>query len=385
MQKHRNILWFFSILALGATVSGVYLLYKWNKPLGPGLFLPTYTPTTNPLTSISSISTSPDPEGSFSPVEVVSSSEAVMISTLEANTIRLATPHPYPTATSQPLCGGPATMTILAIGSDQRGTGYLYGLADSIHVVRIDFTVPNIMVIDFPRDLWVEIPDISDHYGITHGKLNQAYLFGNPGMGYYDGPGDGPGLMARTLDFNFGLRVDHYIAIDTQTFVRFIDAVGGVDIQVESPINLNYGMITPDPRFYLSVGSQHLDGELALKLATNRIPSTFQRMKYQKIILSALREKLLSVDMFPKLPKLVTQFITSVQTDLSLSDINNLICIAQAVPKENMQADSFPQGMFTANVTFDENRNVTSFVYNADFGKLRAMIADFMNGIWPMP
>jgi LCP family protein required for cell wall assembly len=276
-------------------------------------------------------------------------------------------------------------MTILAIGSDARSTGYLYGLADSIHIVRIDFTVPNIMVIDFPRDLWVEIPGISDHYGITHGKLNQAYLFGNPGMGYYDGPGEGPGLLARTLDLNFGLRVDHYVAINRQTFVKLIDTVGGIDVIVDSPIDLNYEMVTPDPRYYLSVGTHHLDGELALTLATNRIPTTFQRMKYQKIILGALREKLLSPSMLPKLPQLVAKFITSSQTDLSPNEINNLICIAQAVPKDNIRADSFPQEMFKANVTYDQYRNVTTFVYDVDFDKLRAMIAEFMNGIWPMP
>jgi LCP family protein required for cell wall assembly len=377
LQKHRIILLVFLILALGATVSGLYLLFRWNKPLGPSLDLPTYTPKNNSDASVSANITNP--------AEPVSTSTPGINSTQSANSELPGIPTPIPTATSQPMCGGPATMTILAIGSDQRGTGYLYGLADSIHIVRIDFTVPNVMVIDFPRDLWVEIPDISKHYGITHGKLNQAYLFGNPGMGYYDGPGEGPGLMARTLDLNFGLRVDHYLAIDTQTFVRFIDTVGGVDVNVESPIDLNYGMETPDPRYYLSVGMHHLDGELALVLATNRIPSTFQRMKYQKIILSALREKLLSPEMLPKLPKLITKFITSVQTDLSLNEINKLICIAQAVPKGNIQADSFPQEMFKANVTYDEYRNVNTFTYDVDFDKLRTMIADFMNGIWPMP
>ena len=78
--------------------------------------------------------------------------------------------------------------------------------------------------------------------------------------------------MARTLDLNFGLRVDHYLAIDTQTFVRMIDTVGGVDINVESPIDLNYGMETPDPRYYLSAGKNHLDGELALSTGSQSHP-----------------------------------------------------------------------------------------------------------------
>jgi LCP family protein required for cell wall assembly len=231
----------------------------------------------------------------------------------------------------------------------------------------------------------VEIPGISDHYGITYGKINQAYLFGNPGMGYYDGPGEGPGLLARTLYANFGLRVDHYLAIDMQTFAKVIDAVGGVDVKIESSVDLNEGWGTPDPKLYLSAGTHHLDGKLAVLLARNRLPSTFQRMIYQRMILSDLREKLLSPDMIPQYPGLVARFISSVQTDLSPNTINSLICLAQAVPEENIQADSIPQEMFTAKVTYDQYRNVTTYILDADFDQLRAVVAKFMNGIWPFP
>ncbi len=276
-------------------------------------------------------------------------------------------------------------MTILAIGSDERSPGYQYGLADSIHVIRIDFSKPNIMMIDFPRDLWVEIPGIADHYKITHGKLNQAYFFGNPGMGYYDGPGEGPGLLARTLDLNFGLRVDHYLAIDSQTFINIVDAVGGIDVQLDEPLDISYGVYDPGPEYYLYAGTNHLSGIVAYTLATNRIPTTFQRMQYQVIVLSALRDKLLSPQYLPKLPKLVTQFISSVQTDFTPSQINGLICIAQAVPKDAIQADSFPQDMFKSTTMYDPYRDVNTFVYEVDNTQLRALVAEFMSGIWPMP
>jgi anionic cell wall polymer biosynthesis LytR-Cps2A-Psr (LCP) family protein len=120
-------------------------------------------------------------------------------------------------------------------------------------------------------------------------------------------------------------------------------------------------------------------------LAINRVPSTFQRMKYQKIILSALREKMLRPEMLLKIPQLVARFINSVQTDFSLSDINNLICIAQAVPKENIKADSFPQEMFTPSSIYDPVRGKNTFIYKVDIDLLRVMVAEYMNGIWPMP
>jgi LCP family protein required for cell wall assembly len=360
------------IILLGVAASSFFILSKWSTPLGPELSMPTYT-----ASSIAAVS------GSTQPVTLPSIT--ISPQTQAVTTVQPTIPADTPTPTSQPLCGGPPSMTILMVGSDARSTGYLYGLADSIHVARVDFTVPDVMVVDFPRDLWVEIPGISDHHGITHGKLNQAYLYGNPGMGYYDGPGEGPGLLARTLDLNFGMRVDHYIAVDLQTFAAMIDAVGGVDINLKSSVNLNYGSHTPDPRLILPAGMNHLDGELAVDLARNRIPTTFQRMKYQKLIMSALREKLLRPEMLPRLPVLVAQFLGKVQTDLSLGEINSLICIAQKIPQESIYADSFPQDMFKADVTYDENRNVTTFVYDVDNVKLREMVAEFMNGIWPMP
>ncbi len=366
------------IIALGGISLALMVFYRWNKPLGPTLDLPTLV-ATNPI-NVSALHAS----GGTPPAGTLAENLPVT-TTPQSVSVGTVAPIPSATPTRQPLCGGPQTMTILAIGSDERSPGYQYGLADSIHVVRIDFGKPNIMVIDFPRDLWVEIPDISDHYGITHGKLNQAYFFGNPGMGYYDGPGEGPGLLARTLDLNLGLRVDHYLAIDSQTFVKMIDAVGGIDVQLDEPLDISYGVYNPGPEYYLSAGKNHLSGIVAYTLATNRVPTTFQRMKYQKIVLSALREKLLSPQYLPKLPKLVTQFITSVQTDLTPSQINSLICIAQAVPKDDIQADSFPQDMFKSGSMYDPYRKVNTFVYEVDFEQLRAMVAEFKAGIWPMP
>jgi LCP family protein required for cell wall assembly len=360
------------LLLLGVSASAFFVLSKWTTPLGPALELPTYT--------ASSIAAAP-----LSTMQVAPLSNSTLPATLPAGTVQPPVPVNTPTPTSKPLCGGPTSMTILMIGSDARSTGYLYGLADSIHVARVDFTVPNVMVVDFPRDLWVEIPGIADHHGITHGKLNQAYLYGNPGMGYYDGPGQGPGLLARTLDLNYGMRVDHYFAVDLQTFASIVDAVGGVDVNLKSSVNLNYGNHTPDPKLILPAGMHHLNGQLAELLARNRVPTTFTRMQYQKLLMSSLRDKLLRPEMLPRLPLLVAQFIGKVQTDLSVGEINSLICIAQQIPNDNIMADSFPQDMFKANVIYDENRNVTTFIYDVDNAKLRQMVAEFMSGIWPMP
>ena len=159
-------------------------------------------------------------------------------------------------------------MSILAIGSDTRGTGYTWGLSDVMRVVRIDFVKPSITVLDFPRDLWVKIPYISDNLnGQDHEKLNQAYLYGNPGDGfkYWDDPSAGPGLLALTLNVNFGVKVDHYIAVNMNTFVKMVDAVGGIDVTLDK----NYG------GGHLQKGDEHINGTEALALARNRTEGVF--------------------------------------------------------------------------------------------------------------
>lgn len=274
-------------------------------------------------------------------------------------------------------------MTVLLIGSDEREDDYYYGLADSIHLVRIDFTTPGVMLLDIPRDLWVEIPGISDHYGITHGKLNQAYFFGNPGMGYYDGAGEGPGLLAQTLNVNFGVQVDHYLAMDMKTFVNLIDTLDGIDIHVTSRIDMNTNRDGENPDLVYEPGDYHLDGTEALRLARSRVPTIFQRARFQEVVLKALGRKLISPAMIPVLPQIITQFTHAVQTDFSPAEISQLVCLAQSLSEDNTTTVAFPDDMFASGSIYDPYRKVHTYILEVDFNQIRSYLKDFMRGTWP--
>jgi len=204
MKKYKLVLALISlgIIAILTVAALIYLpraRQKWTAPLGPELGLPIGTPTSPAqvlVTQVEQVDASPT---RTEPLQNISAPEIDRTEPVEPS----LTPRP------QPFCGGPEQMTLLAIGADS-GSDYLYGLADVIRLVRVDFVTPKVSVLSMPRDLWVEIPEIKEPYGITHGKLNQSYFYGSPGMGYYKGPGAGPGLLARTLDLNFGFRPDHY-------------------------------------------------------------------------------------------------------------------------------------------------------------------------------
>jgi len=144
--------------------------------------------------------------------------------------------------------------------------------------VRVDFVTPKVTVMSVPRDLWVHIPGL-EAYGVTEGKLNQSYFYGSPGMGYYDGPGGGPGLMARTLQDNFGLTVDHYGTVNMYTFVRMVDAVGGIDLYLESNVDGRPVDDKTEDMGYFYAGYNHMTGEAALRFSRIRkTDNGFMRM-----------------------------------------------------------------------------------------------------------
>lgn len=347
----------------------VFWLYqgKWQQPLGPVLRISTATPFQMPATwtpdpaTFTTLSSTPGPGPT---------AEASLTPTMPLNNV-----------TS--FCGAQPVMTILVIGTDARSDSYLYGLADVIRLVRVDFVNPKITVLEFPRDLWVEIPDIADNLkGQDHEKLNQAYLYGNPGFGYTDDPAEGPGLLARTLALNFGANIDHYAAVNMRTFVKMVDAVGGIDVYLPKAVD---GRTSEDSnnRLLFSSGALHLDGGRALKLARIRIKGVFARAENQNRVLCALRKQLTSPGVITKIPDLIKSFQGSVQTDLSPQQLGQLACIGTQMRPENIFFASFPEEHFKTKRQYDPVFKKNLFIWDVDFDILRDYVRQFNEGAWP--
>ncbi len=73
-------------------------------------------------------------------------------------------------------------------------------------------------------------------------------------------------MLARTLDLNFGLRVDHYGAVDMSTFVEIVDAVGGLEIYLPYDVDGRPIDEKTEDMGYFNAGQQHFTGEEALAL-----------------------------------------------------------------------------------------------------------------------
>ncbi len=361
----RILLVFMVIIAVVLWVAvGFNLVKAWQAPLGPSLAMPTFTPL-------------PQPDFTQAVQRPTAGPTSTMIPGHPTLTPFVANVVP------QTLCGGPATMTVLAIGSDTRSPNYLYGLADVIRLVRVDFRAPSVTVLEFPRDLWVEIPDISEHYGITHGKLNQSYLYGNKGMGYYKGPGEGPGLLARTLDLNFGARPDHYVAANMHTFTRLVNVLGGVDVNLPHSVDGRKADQSSRADLYFKAGHHHLNGQEALMLARLRPQGVFERANQQSLVLCAVRDALIKPSNLPKLPEIIKTFDGAVQTDLSPQQIGQLACLMPSLNPRNITFISFPTDLMKGARTYDIGVQKEVFIWDTDFNILRTYVSAFYAGTWP--
>jgi LCP family protein required for cell wall assembly len=135
-------------------------------------------------------------------------------------------------------------------------------------------------LISLPRDSDVEIPTfVGSESGKTykgtgrHVKLNAAYAE------------DGPELLVRTVEYNTGLKIDHYVEIGFAGFASIVDAVGGVEIDIDKAFKDKYsGADFP-------AGKQKLNGDQALAFVRTRhafAASDLQRTKNQQKFLAAL-------------------------------------------------------------------------------------------------
>ena len=338
----------------------------WKQPFGPSLGNSLATPFGLPFTW------TPNSQSDGSP-----------LSTPGAGSVPYALSAPEGVSKTIGKCDGISPMYILLVGSDSRGDNYLYGLADVIRLVRVDFVNPKVTVLEFPRDMWVEIPDIADNLnGQDHEKLNQAYLYGNPGFGYSNDAAGGSGLLARTLALNFGTQIDHYAAVNMRTFEKIVNAVGGIDVTLPETVD---GRTVDDTseRLLFPKGNHLLNGEQALTLARIRIDGVFSRADNQDRVLCALRNKLTSPDIVPAIPNLIQSFKGAVQTSLSPEQLGQLACLSTKIEPQNIIFTSFPQQLFEQDRVYDPVFKKNVFIWKVDYDILREYIQRFNSGKWP--
>ncbi|MEU4927110.1 LCP family protein [Streptomyces yokosukanensis] len=135
-------------------------------------------------------------------------------------------------------------------------------------------------LVSLPRDSNVTVPS---YKGSTSGKVYPATGRQEKLNATY--AEDGPTLLVRTIEANTGLHIDHYVEIGFQGFANIVDAVGGVDINIDKGFKDKWSGAD------FKAGDQTLNGQQALAFVRTRhafAASDLQRTKNQQKFLSAL-------------------------------------------------------------------------------------------------
>ena len=249
-----------------------------------------------------------------------------------------ATTTPTPTATPGeiPKWNGTTRLTMLLMGVDRREDEP--SRSDTMILINIDPVAKTARMLAIPRDLRVIIPG----YGVH--KINAAYAFGDADSV----PGGGPGLTLRTIETNFGVHIDYFAEVDFQGFVKIVDSVGGVTLDVPYPIKDDAYPASGNNymRVYFPAGWQHLDGEHALQYArTRHDDGDGMRSVRQQQLLVALREQAVSLNLLTKAGELLGELSDAVRTDLSPTQALQLARLASEFSPENIESVSLDKSL----------------------------------------
>ena len=228
---------------------------------------------------------------------------------------------------------GAERVSLLVMGLDYRDweAGEGPPRTDTMILLSVDPINRTAGMISIPRDLWVSIP------GYDYGRINTAYQLGEA----YNHPGGGPALAAETVEQLLGVPIDYYAQIDFGTFVRFIDIIGGVKINVTEKIKID--PLGDGNTRNLKPGTYTLAGDLTLAYVRARKTEggDFDRAMRQQEVILAIRKQILNYKLLttlgPQAPVLYQELSSGINTNLTMDQIIRLAWLASQIDKKNIR------------------------------------------------
>lgn len=240
----------------------------------------------------------------------------------------------------EPVVGRTGIFNLLLIGVDT-DNDQLKGRSDTMLLASLNARTGEVRLISFMRDTYVAIP------GKGSNKLNAAYSFG------------GAELLIKTLEKNFAVHIDGYLAVNYSLMIELVDAIGGVTMTVTkdevAKLNgileyYNYQNKTDEKTGVLTQeGTQVLTGLQAMAYARIRkLDSDFVRVERQQKVIKAIYEKVCTLDLL-KLTGIALKYIGRVGTNITFMQATELILTVLKIDRVNMESLRIPaNGAYTS-------------------------------------
>jgi LCP family protein required for cell wall assembly len=283
----------------------------------------------------------PDPSGSPDPSASGEPTEAPTATTAATPEPSLGTAAPE---VSIPPWDGQERLNILLIGADKQGGGHR---TDTLITVSIDPVTKKVAMFSLPRDT-VDTPVPSGPARSLWGrsyrqKINSFYTNNVRRSDVWPGKESVRGYngLKAMMSELYGLDVKYFVEVDFDGFKQVVDAVGGVTVNVQTPVvDDQYPIgVERNTRLYIPSGLQHMNGSQALRYARSRNSSSdFDRGARQQRILLSMREQADPAILLPRLPELIDALKASVKTDIPLDQIPKLLGLATEIDTRDIRS-----------------------------------------------
>ncbi|MFI6255136.1 LCP family protein [Micromonospora zamorensis] len=211
---------------------------------------------------------------------------------------------------------GKGAMNIMMLGSDSRDPDNESGSrTDTIIVAHLPKDRSSAQLISIPRDTWVSVPKSATGRGGKDAKINASFAWG------------GVPLMVQTVEKFTGVRIDHVAIVDFGGFKEIVDALGGINVDVEKGFTTLYGL---NGHRTFNAGKQKMDGATALDYARERhafADGDFARIRHQQQVIKAILDKAASGGTLAN-PAKLNSFVKATADAVAVDKSLNLLDLA---------------------------------------------------------
>lgn len=245
---------------------------------------------------------------------------------------------------------------ILLIGTDERAKTFSNNArADSIMLLSINKNTKKANLVSFERGIGVSVPGKDDDW-LTH-----VFRYG------------GANLLMQTIRDYFKVDVDRYVRVNFVTFIKGIDSIGGIDVELSSS-EVEYLKNENKLAQNLVVGKNHINGSIALSYSrTRKIDSDWNRIKRQRNVIQAAITQTKDLSVL-QLNKMADEVLPLVKTNLQASEISSLLLVAPDFQGVNLGQMTIPMKGTYWNYKSSNGRSL----FGVDFKKNAAELHEFL-------
>lgn len=263
-------------------------------------------------------------------------------------------------------------MLLMAIGGEGHSGE---NLADTIMVVSLRPSDGSVALLSIPRDLYVQVPG-EEYYS----KINGVHAYGEA-----KNKEGGPMLVQQKVAEITGLPIHYYGRVDFSAFKSIVDAVGGVDVQIENSFFDYWHKIS------FPAGTEKMNGERALAYVRARYiegpeGGDFRRARRQQQVLLALRDKVFSVQTafdFGSANAILNSLSDDIRTNMQLWEMKRIFEVARTIKHENVASvvlTTGPNGLLVGST--EVLGGVPAAVLRprtSDYSEIQRLAADIFN------